>query len=365
MMSDQRPLYKLEDDGTYLQQQSKHRHAGLYFDKFCDKWSENWTIDGELKLKWINHFTKDPVGTREDLQESIRRLMWLIKKCGGQHKIFKSEYRFVTGLGRSHPVENGFTWHPTLGTPYLPGSSIKGLVRAWAAEQSGSSSDKRLNRLLGSPKNTGSICFLDAIPTEPVRLKADVMTPHYASWTEENPPGDWHSPTPIPFLVMAEQTSLLFGMIPCGAVEDDDLCTVARWLQDALTCSGAGAKTAVGYGHFGYDEKETSDRSSQLDQEHKQAEAQKSPEEYWRSELKGKSEKDVLEEIKKLNKKEDRFHKSVHRYAFAKVISSDYKPWLDKWRSGKRNDQKTNYGKKKLKEYAKTIDQELNDETNT
>jgi CRISPR-associated protein Cmr6 len=34
-------------------------------------------------------------------------------------------------LGNPHPVEKGFLWHPTLGTPSLPGSGVKGLVRAW------------------------------------------------------------------------------------------------------------------------------------------------------------------------------------------------------------------------------------------
>ena len=35
----------------------------------------------------------------------------------------------VTGMGNPHPLESGFTWHPTLGMPYLPGSAV-GLVRA-------------------------------------------------------------------------------------------------------------------------------------------------------------------------------------------------------------------------------------------
>src|ERR1035441_6966625 len=70
--------------------------------------------------------------------------------------------------GRSHPVENGFVWHPTLGVPYLPGSSIKGLIGQPDREN-----------VLGSKTRVGRVICLDAVPTCPVRLEADVMTPHY------------------------------------------------------------------------------------------------------------------------------------------------------------------------------------------
>ena len=76
------------------------------------------------------------------------------------------------------------------------------------------------------------------------------MTPHYAGWTETEPPGDWRSPTPIPFLVTAAETPFLFGIIPCGDVSDDDLNEVESWMCLALAWSGGGAKTAVGYGRF-------------------------------------------------------------------------------------------------------------------
>lgn len=364
-MMSQRPLYKLEEDGTYLQQQVRKQngHAGLYFDKFCDKWSidgANWKMDGTSRLDWINHFTKQRVGTEQSLHESARRLMWLIKKRDGCAEVFKSEYSFVTGLGRSHPVENGFTWHPIFGTPYLPGSSIKGLVRSWAEKEFGSGSDGEiLNRLLGSRKNAGSICFLDAIPTKPVQLKADVMTPHYANWSETEPPGDWCSPTPIPLLVMAEETSLLFGIISHGTIEYDDLDRVMGWLKKALAQSGGGAKTAVGYGRFGYDEEETSEWRSRLDKEQRRAEAQENPEMRWRLELEGKPEADVLNFVR-INLQEKCLIDPVERHTFAKVVLSDYRLWVDKWRSGKKHEKQTSTGKRKLKIYAKLLDDEVN-----
>ena len=241
------PLYKSATQPS----RSSGDHAGLWFDKFCDRWGDSWTMMGEQKLEWIKMVANRPVGTQEQICESVRRLKQLMKARGGRFEVFTSESRFVTGLGRSHPVENGFAWHPTLGTPFLPGSSVKGLIRSWAKmDAEPRPSCQNLDRLLGQPEQTGRVCFLDAIPVAPVQLEADVMTPHYAGWDEKNPPGDWRSPTPIPFLTTAAETSFLFGFIPCHGATKDDLDTIAIWLRSALEWAGAGAKTAVGYGRF-------------------------------------------------------------------------------------------------------------------
>jgi len=41
---------------------------------------------------------------------------------------------FVTGMGMEHPLENGFAFLDPYGVPYLPGSSVKGVVRRAAEE---------------------------------------------------------------------------------------------------------------------------------------------------------------------------------------------------------------------------------------
>ena len=78
------------------------------------------------KLRWIKTLAGVTVGTQDQIEQYVLRLLRLIDKRGGLPAVFESDSRFVTGLGRSHPVENGFAWHSTLGTPYLPGSSVKG-----------------------------------------------------------------------------------------------------------------------------------------------------------------------------------------------------------------------------------------------
>ena len=248
------PLYR----GATARRRDAGGHAGLWFDKFCDRWrieQSTWTLKGDdrnnPKLAWINTLTSGTVGEESQIREAELRLAALLEKRGGRWEVFTTASRFVTGLGRSHPVENGFAWHPTLGTRYLPGSSIKGLVRAWAERVADPKPDgQTVDFLLGSPRKAGRICFLDAVPVEPERLEADVMTPHYAGWDADHPPGDWRSPTPIPFLVTAAMTLFLFGFLPGRPVSAADLNVVRDWLRSALAGAGGGAKTAVGYGRF-------------------------------------------------------------------------------------------------------------------
>jgi CRISPR-associated protein Cmr6 len=250
-----RPIYRTETDITRRPGES---NAGLWYDKFCDQWSEEWDGLGESgKKNWIEGVTKKPVGDPRLINEIIERRLNLISGCGGFALHLKTEGPFVTGLGRNHPVENGFAWHQTLGTPYLPGSSVKGVVRSWAKIWE-EEKDETINRIFGprdsSTSSVGSVIFLDAIPISQVQLKADVMTPHYGPYYQgDEPPADWHSPVPVPFLVVEKGQDFLFGVMPRrpeNKSDMDDCKKAAEWLRVALNKIGGGAKTAAGYGRF-------------------------------------------------------------------------------------------------------------------
>ncbi len=268
-------------------------HAGLWFDKFCNQWfveGTTWSMSsrssdtGGPKLKWINTLAGKSVGVHGQIEECAFRIVRLVESRDGICAVFTTESRFVTGLGRSHPVENGFAWHSTLGTPYLPGSSVKGMVRAWAEQETHPRPNSEdLDRLLGERNSAGRICFLDALPIKPVKLEADVMTPHYAGWSEkDDPPGDWRSPTPIPFLATAAGTSFLFGIIPLRHASTQDLILVESWIQDALEWAGVGAKTAIGYGRLTRDEARAHDLTERI------GEADRKREERVRQEMEAK-----------------------------------------------------------------------------
>lgn len=238
-------------------------HLGLWFDKFCNTWvktrDQHWSLKApptqeggptkpaNPKLDWI-HTAARSTGDQNQIEAQINRVLALVQARQGDFQYFQTETRLVTGTGRSHPTEIGFTWHPTLAVPYLPGSSVKGLLHAWAVAEEGES--EQVARWFGTPDRAGCLCFLDALPTRPVNLEADVMTPHYGNWTVDDPPGDWRSPTPIPFLSTAADTPFLFAWLPRAGAQAGDHEVIADWLKQALVWAGAGAKTAVGYGRM-------------------------------------------------------------------------------------------------------------------
>ena len=358
-----RPLYRTAIHEP--KRRGRDGHAGLWFDKFCDRWriDKTWTLSNEEndkkcnpKLDWINDITKSQIGTPGEIEEYALRLTRMVERRGGCIAVFTTESRFVTGLGRSHPVENGFAWHPTLGTPYLPGSSVKGLVRAWAKAEAESGRDADAHEsLFGRVGNAGSICFMDAVPVEPVRLDADVMTPHYAGWSASEPPGDWMSPTPIPFLTVAAKTPFLFGLVPGRDASDEDLNTVEGWLGAALAWAGGGAKTAVGYGRFGPDDEKTRSWTERTRTERLRQDALKSPTARWRLEIEGKTEAEVLDQVR-IHLEKERLTDSAERRAFADAVLSMQPAWVECWRGGIKNDPLTSVGRQKLKERARLLD---------
>ncbi|MHB8077602.1 type III-B CRISPR module RAMP protein Cmr6, partial [Desulfosporosinus fructosivorans] len=284
-------------------------HAGLWYDKFFNMWEKTngkWQLNSKKdnrndnKKKWVEDAGKLKVGEAEGIESLVLRMLNLINYSAGNFQVYRNDSRFVTGLGRTHPVENGFTWHPTLGTPYLPGSSLKGMVRAWAEQWLGIGEEQRV-RIFGSPtkkdesqtreeKQAGSVVFLDALPLEPVRLVAENMTPHYAPYYQEAKeqsegkgtvskamPGDWYSATPIYYLAVKENQHFLFGLLPRPGVKGAgaDLDSTMTWLKDALAWSGVGAKTATGYGRFSLAERDTEQLQSKWDQSLKSAEKER------------------------------------------------------------------------------------------
>ena len=231
-----------------------HGNAGLRFEKFFDLWNDKGDgIPDGAKFDWVTRFSGS-VGEKDQLDEYANRTRKLKAALRGKAFTAKTQDRLIAGTGRSHPIEVGFAWHHTLGVPYIPGSGLKGIVKTWAEEWE----NRNLDDLLGVMERVGQVVFLDALPTEPVTLKADVMTPHYGEYYRgETPPGDWLSPNPIPFLTVAKGQKFLFSVVPSdpkhvAACEQATVCEQAtKLLQQALAELGAGAKTAAGYGRFG------------------------------------------------------------------------------------------------------------------
>ena len=132
-------------------------HLGLYWERFFDGYPEQWNpeVDNKAKEAWANNKVKwlekfdQSCGDSRACEAACLRQRGLAQALNGECRTYKVEWRFVTGTGLPHPMENGFLWHPSLGVPYLSGSAVKGLVRSWieAWNPFNESADQCLERL--------------------------------------------------------------------------------------------------------------------------------------------------------------------------------------------------------------------------
>lgn len=264
---DRLPLYSDQNwrellDRLRSQARQAPANAGLFFDRFAQIWQLNregaWVPrDGATKkfLGDVLRLLEEP--NASDLLDSyLQRRDKMLQAIGAKWVDARTSWRFVSGLGLPNPTENGFVWDRNLGVPYLPGSSVKGMVRAWA-EYWGAAGAEDIVRIFGprSPDklSAGTIIFLDAFPTSWPELEIDIMNPHYQEYytNPSHPPGDWMQPNPIFFLVVKPSQQFRFPLAKRTAdVDDADLDLAKELLKASLEWLGAGAKTAVGYGRF-------------------------------------------------------------------------------------------------------------------
>jgi CRISPR-associated protein Cmr6 len=264
-------------------------NPGLVFDRFAPDWSSKST----LKKEGLQRVTKAQADEAL-LREWNARWERCVRAARGEPFTLQTDWRFVAGLGRKGSLEVGFTFH-RYGFPILPGSSVKGVARAWAflwlAEQANVNPLAELDEVLsadseddekeekkkylrwraaqpdevqqladdfrvifGTPATAGRAVFFDAIPAQLPTLELDVMNPHFPEYYKGNaPPTDWQSPVPVYFLTVAAGTEFRFGVGWRGTLDEvgQRLHQLAQeWLTEGLINLGAGAKTSAGYGYF-------------------------------------------------------------------------------------------------------------------
>lgn len=263
-------MIPLFNEAQCYKQTVNEGNIGLYYEKFYDGWVNGVAAQGEnkepaAKKKFLCdvtdiYYKENCSKSRLDLLESYRsRRHRMARVLKGRILQSSTLWRFVSGLGATHPSETGFIWHRTLGVPYLPGSSLKGAVRAWLTYwDSDEESEKRVRELFGDTESgQGKLIFFDVLPVECPKLELDIMNPHYAPYyssnnPDENPPGDYYSPNPIHFLTVApgQKFEFIVAPTPNSELGETDIDQVVELLKSALSTIGCGAKTAVGYGLF-------------------------------------------------------------------------------------------------------------------
>ena len=226
-------------------------------------------------FKWDTRFLKE-------VQERFESLIRSLKEYGFKAATFSAvvHWRLVVGLGATHPQEVSMTLHHIYGFPYIPASAIKGITRHWtllkfadkkrkterknfvdcvkevsSALENGN--DMALNvegvsfgdliKIFGTQRRKGEVIFMDAYPLGKIKLKLDIMNPHYPDYYGGGePPADWQNPNPIKFLTV-ERTKFQFTLL---SQDVELLKKTEKLLKEALKEHGIGAKTSLGYGIF-------------------------------------------------------------------------------------------------------------------
>jgi len=165
-------------------------------------------------------------------------------------------------------MENaGLAIHRHFGTPYIPGSAVKGIARhmAWLDwRETEDSDDKKLYaeciaEIFGYPTGekklddslksegietrSGAIAFFSAQVYKKTKLDTDLINSHERG-----------NPTPVFFPAVASGTIFEFAISPLQIKTENDIDTLmylaGDWLKRGLKEQGAGAKTNAGYGWF-------------------------------------------------------------------------------------------------------------------
>jgi CRISPR-associated protein Cmr6 len=276
---------------------------------------EERRVDKVNKRSAMDHATALTPDDQKRSAELRKRQAALARPMLASGHLFLAEGRsvapFATGLGNEHLLENGFSFLNPYGMPYLPGSSVKGVVRAAARELGWNES--LVTVLFGHPAGRdeqllrGVLSFWDVFPAiRGDRLLVELMTPHQSDYYApgENgrtralaSPHDSGDPNPI-FILTVPPESLFGFHVSCdmtflatiaaqqGDAINADVVEAARQLHElpeqwkvllseafdhAFSWMGFGAKTAVGYGAMVRNHDEEARIQGEIVQERKRA----------------------------------------------------------------------------------------------
>ncbi|MGC9014698.1 MAG: type III-B CRISPR module RAMP protein Cmr6 [Thermoproteota archaeon] len=247
----------------------------------------------EQKQRILEYTVKKAKLSNEKVIQKLENIKQALLSCGYEIRNIEIKAISLTLVGASEnfgkiPFEVGLCFDPFLNAPYIPGSTIKGAVRAGVFEllvndlkrskekvQVENEVESECRRLFGDNECSGLIGFTDAYPIKEGEngyiFFPDVMTPHY---TEETDTELEVSPTPITYLTIAPGTVFQFylfykkkrgdekerrqlnvrnskeaDLMEVPAPDIIQLGIVDRGLLLSFL-KGVGAKTSVGYSKF-------------------------------------------------------------------------------------------------------------------
>ena len=210
-----------------------------------------------------------------------RRKHWL--SAPGRAEVISLELtgRLFSGLGDKGVFETQASLHPVTGLPRIPGSAIKGVLRAWVKQRhrlltaenselaaqlpflwlfgvsdgdAGSAGAEAANAAdaAESADSAAALIIHDAWwdpESQRAPLELEVDTPHHALYYTgaADAASDTDDPNPNPQLAIAGR--FLFAIDHAGiGAEWAGVCM--QWLQACLAENGVGARTTLGYGRM-------------------------------------------------------------------------------------------------------------------
>ena len=292
-----RPIEPLPENTRHLIQ--KNTHPGLMLDKYARSWDPSEQL-AKLSAE-VQGPTIDAVvnRTREAPQDLCRDLLARRKTalCELQALTFEAQNLgpLTLHLSRASALENaGICMHRIYGFTYLPGTSLKGMARAYAetvwlpsqfeADETGDPRDhtqaerareawRNIESVFGyspgsdrgkswkpkgvPPRSTddatcaGGVIFHDAWPATWPPLIKDILNCHHPEYYRQaQAPGDWEDPIPVYFLAVPAGATFHFALSARSGANTGLVEQAGQWLIGALASQGVGAKTNSGYGAF-------------------------------------------------------------------------------------------------------------------
>ncbi len=174
------------------------------------------------------------------------------KECFIKIKLETVE-KYISGWSPIYFItEVPISWDLILDTPYIQGSTIKGIIRDYFKEVC--QDENVISCLFGDKNREGKVIFLDAYPYEVTKgnkiLEYDIITPHY-----NNPENDEYkiNPVPIKFLSINKGVRFVafisFDIYELNECSDDALQLLIKALLLSIKM-GWGRRTTRGYGGF-------------------------------------------------------------------------------------------------------------------
>lgn len=234
-----------------LQHRQPHAttHAGLWLDKYLTAQSDDQSK--KTLVQQVSQTIKEP----PTYAAFYRRWLQSLDAIGAKKRFATAKERLAINLGAESVLETSIALHRTYGVPYIPGSTLKGMAAAFARKyldgEAWQQDGWAYKELFGTPEQAGCVTFFDAlrVPKKDYPGKAfwpDIVTVHHPEYYRgaENPPADWDSPIPIPFLTATGK------FVVALAGPDAWVETTFEILAEALYWEGVGAKTNSGYGRM-------------------------------------------------------------------------------------------------------------------